>query len=278
MTRLHMFSIPFDLTTLTAPDGSITAKLSSRHIFYPITKYPQEDGPNVYHTALNDHDGSLQQTIHGGLYGWDRRNWTIVEKTSTSVTYTHLDPADEGFPGNVTVFARHSVANHSLLHSDVWAYATERTPIMVTQHIYWNLDAYQNDSTDVLNHYLRIDGDKVIEIDGDSIPTGDFINVEHDPMFDFRDGRLIGENWNATKDLCGTGCYGFDHSWVYTGANTSAFLGKNELKTSLWSNLSGIRLDISTDQPNVHVFSAYWLGLLMQPRKVVHGGPLLNYT
>ncbi len=119
-----------------------------------------------------------------------------------------------------------------------------------------NLDAYQNDSTDVLNHYLRIDGDKVIEIDGDSIPTGDFINVEHDPMFDFRDGRLIGENWNATKDLCGTGeisppvvlvpftikgCYGFDHSWVYTGANTSAFLGKNELKTSLWSNLSGIR-------------------------------------
>lgn len=43
-----------------------------------------------------------QDTLHGGIYGWDRRNWTIVEKTKTSVTYLHIDEADEGFPGTVT--------------------------------------------------------------------------------------------------------------------------------------------------------------------------------
>lgn len=47
---------------------------------------------------------SGQDTLHGGIYGWDRRNWTIVSKSSTSVTYRHFDPADEGFPGNVTVY------------------------------------------------------------------------------------------------------------------------------------------------------------------------------
>ena len=36
--------------------------------------------------------------------GWDRRNWTVVAKSKSSVTYTHVDPADEGFPGTVTAF------------------------------------------------------------------------------------------------------------------------------------------------------------------------------
>ena len=47
-----------------------------------------------------------QDTLHGGIYGWDRRNWTIVERNSTSVTYHHLDRADEGFPGYVEALVR----------------------------------------------------------------------------------------------------------------------------------------------------------------------------
>lgn len=38
----------------------------------------------------------------GGIFGWDRRNWTITRKSRTSVTYRHIDAADEGFPGTVT--------------------------------------------------------------------------------------------------------------------------------------------------------------------------------
>lgn len=67
----------------------------------PITKDDQPDGPGVYHIAKND-GGAV--TLHGGVYGWDRRGWTLVSKNSTSVTYVHLDNADEGFPGIVTVY------------------------------------------------------------------------------------------------------------------------------------------------------------------------------
>lgn len=51
-----------------------------------------------------------QDTLHGGVYGWDRRNWTIVSRTPSSVTYHHLDAADEGFPGNVSAFVRSATA------------------------------------------------------------------------------------------------------------------------------------------------------------------------
>ena len=49
-----------------------------------------------------------QDTLHGGIYGWDRRNWTVLARTGTSVTYHHLDAADEGFPGDVDATVRSS--------------------------------------------------------------------------------------------------------------------------------------------------------------------------
>ncbi|KAJ7595649.1 galactose mutarotase-like protein [Mycena floridula] len=243
---------PFDVTTFPAPDGSIPAKFvtlgatmtelwvkdknntlrdivlsygdNNGSFSIPISKDPRATGPNVYHIALNDHDGSVhaahhlqksqQQSLTGGIIGWDRRNWTVVEKTSASVVYSHFDPAEEGFPGNVTVY----------------------TPIMVTQYIYWNLDAFQDGSTD--------------------IPTGEFFGVE-DTAYDFTNGPKLGSLWNISDTI--------DNCFIYSHKGTS--------QTALWSDLSGIRLDISTNQPAVQVFAASFFDLVNIPRKVVHGGP-----
>ncbi|KII84547.1 hypothetical protein PLICRDRAFT_179370 [Plicaturopsis crispa FD-325 SS-3] len=309
---------PFDVTTLAAPDGSITAKFVSfgatmtelwvkdkegkaRDIILgyddntrlltdpahpvfnpivgryanrikngtfsiPITKLPQPDGPNVYHIPTNDHDG--QDTLHGGIYGWDRRNWTITEKSETSVTYRHFDAADEGFPGNVTAFATHTVENGGVLKTTVHASATEKTPIMLTQHIYWNLDAFQDNSSDILSHHLQVDSSRVVEVDGDAIPTGAFIDVEGTP-FDFKDAKTIDWDWNQTAGLCGGGCSGYDNCWIYDHDHSTT------PGVTLWSDKSGIKLDITSNNPAVQVYTAYWLDT---PRKVVHGGPSLNYT
>lgn len=324
---------PFDVTTLSAPDGTITAKFVSfgatmtelwvkdkngnaRDIILgyddntnlltdpahpvfnpivgryanrikngtfsiPITKLPQPPGPNVYHIPTNDHNG--QDTLHGGIYGWDRRNWTIVSKSPTSVTYKHIDNADEGFPGKVTAYATHTVSNGGILKTSVHATATEKTPIMLTQHIYWNLDAFQDGSENILNHHLKIDSSRVVDVDGDAVPTGRFIDLNKplpvgefnnvsssDNTFDFRKEQKIGQRWDAAVNLCGLGCQGYDNCWIYDNGEEAPRVG-----TSLWSDLSGIRVDISTNQPAVQVYTAYWLNT---PRKVVHGGPSLNYT
>ncbi|KAI0637467.1 galactose mutarotase-like protein [Trametes polyzona] len=308
---------PFDVTTLTAPDGSVTAKFVSfgatmtelwvkdkdgkpRDIILgyddntelltdpahpvfnpivgryanrikngtfsiPITKDPQPDGPNVYHIPTNDHDG--QDTLHGGIFGWDRRNWTIVEKSKTSVTYFHLDEADEGFPGTVKAFATHTVENGGILRTTIHATASEKTPIMLTQHVYWNLDAFEG-SENVLGHKLHVDASRVIAVDGDAIPTGPFIEVEGTP-FDFRNTQAIGARWNDTVDLCGAGCQGYDNCWIYDHTE------EQKPGLTLQSDVSGIRLDVTTNNPAVQVYTAYWLDT---PRKKVHGGPSLNYT
>ncbi|KAK7691103.1 hypothetical protein QCA50_006206 [Cerrena zonata] len=308
---------PFDVTTLSAPDGSITAKFVSlgatmtelwvkdkhgqaRDIILgyddntqlltdpahpvfnpivgryanrikngtfsiPITKEPQANASNVFHIPTNDHDN--QDTLHGGIVGWDRRNWTITSKSRTSVTYRHVDEADEGFPGTVTAFATHTVENGGILKTSIHASATEKTPIMLTQHIYWNLDAFQG-SQDILNHNLHVDSSKVVQVDGDAIPTGNFVDVDN-TAFDFRTPKKINWDWNETVGLCGAPCQGYDHCWIYDH-NEEAKPG-----VSLWSEISGIKLDVTTTNPAVQVYTAYWLNT---PRKLVHGGPSLNYT
>ncbi|KAI0806052.1 galactose mutarotase-like protein [Irpex lacteus] len=307
---------PFDVTTISAPDGSVTAKFVSfgatmtelwvkdkfgkardiilgyddnselltdpNHPVFnpivgryanrirngtfsiPITKLPQPDGPNVYHIPTNDHDG--QDTLHGGIYGWDRRNWTIVSKTTNSVTYRHFDAADEGFPGNVTAFATHTVENGGVLKTTVHATATELTPIMLTQHIYWNLDAFQG-SENILKHHLHVDSSRVVAVDGDAIPTGEFIDVTNTP-FDFRTPQTIDFRWNETVGLCLGECNGYDNCWIYDQPH------ETKPGVSLWSDVSGIRLDITTSNPATQVYTAYWLNT---PRKAVHGGPNLTY-
>ncbi|KAH8801236.1 galactose mutarotase-like protein [Flagelloscypha sp. PMI_526] len=318
---------PFDLTTLTAPDNSITAKfvsfgatmtelwVSDRHglkrdvvlgyddnsqlmtdpnhpVFspivgryanrikngtfsIPISANPDPNAPNTYHIPTNDHDG--QDTLHGGILGWDRRNWTIVAKTPTSVTYKHIDPADEGFPGTVTAYATHTVSNGGTLTTKVHCEASELTPIMLTQHIYWNLDAFLS-STGVpvtveadrtmLNHTLKLDSSRVIEVDDLAIPTGTLINVTGTP-FDFRKATQIGARWADTVDLCGSGCQGYDHDFVYDQDE------QKKTGTTLWSDRSGIKVDISTNQPAVQVYTSFWMN---QPAKKIHGGPALNYS
>ncbi|KAI0321397.1 galactose mutarotase-like protein [Amylostereum chailletii] len=250
--------------------GRYANRIKNGTFSIPGSRDPPANGSNVYHIPTNDHDG--QDTLHGGIYGWDRRNWTIVSKSDTSVTYHHLDPADEGFPGNVSVFVTHSVASGEL-KTEVHATATEKTPIMVTQHIYWNLDGFRTASSDwnasnIFNHTLRVDSSRYIETDSNGVPTGPVLDVS-DTALDFRTAQKIGARWNETVNVCGPGCQGYDNCWIYDGSEV------DKPGTSLWSDLSGIRVDIFADSPAVQVYTANYL---LTPRKEVHGGPTLFYS
>ncbi|KIJ51308.1 hypothetical protein M422DRAFT_776587 [Sphaerobolus stellatus SS14] len=212
VSLLSLFSLsviaaehPFNLTTLFAPDGSINA------IFVPfgatLTELWVKDkhdvdrdvimgydnnvnASNVYHIPMNDHEG--QDTLHSGIYGWDRRNWTVVSHSKTSITFAHVDNADEGFLVIVRAVVAHTVSNGGILKSSLKAVASEKTHIMITQHIYWNLDAFQREEgQDVLNHTLRIDSSRVPAVDGDSIPTGPINDIRGTILY-FRAPKKIG--------------------------------------------------------------------------------------
>lgn len=94
---------------------------------------------------------------------------------------------------------------------------------MLTQHVYWyvvarayfmslqflmfcrNLDAFQG-SDDILNHSLWVDGEKVVALDSNAIPTGKFIDVRG-TAYDFESPHTLGARWNDTAGFCGDGGY-----------------------------------------------------------------------
>ena len=149
----------------------------------------------------------------------------------------------------------HTVENGGiLLKTSIHARPSEKTPIMLTQHIYWNLDAFQGSDT-ILAHTLRVAASRVVAVDGDALPTGDFVDVAGTP-FDFREPKPIDWRWDETAGLCGggwsccasraastdlsslstrSGCGGYDNCWIYDGPHDET------PGVSLWSDLSGIR-------------------------------------
>ncbi|QRW05791.1 galactose mutarotase-like protein [Ceratobasidium sp. AG-Ba] len=266
----------YDNTTLwqTDPDhpvfnsvvGRYANRIKNGTFSIPISKNPDPNSPNTYHIFKNDHDG--QDTLHGGKIGWDRRNWTYAGSTPSSISFTHLDAADENFPGNVTAKVTYTLSRGGKFDISIAAAATKKTPIMLTSHIYWNLDAFQNGNKDVLGHRLRVGASKLIKLDNIGVPTGEIGQVQG-TAFDFRKEQAIGWNWNATIGNGGCAdCPGYDNPWVFDQPGSPA------PNLSLYSPTSGIKLDITTNQPAIQVYTGNWLGTV---RKAVHGGPPLIY-
>lgn len=133
------------------------------------------------------------------------------------------------------------------------ASADARTPIMLSGHHYWNLEAYV-ESQDLVGHIGQWAASRVIDADSLLIPTGDFIDVTGKAL-DFRKATSVGaalENgvWCGPGTILFVrerassayaalfslaGCTGFDNAWVYDNND-----GKKPI-FSLWSVNSGIR-------------------------------------
>ena len=65
----------------------------------PISKDAQGPG-EVYHVPENEHNGT--NSLHGGFDGFDRRNWTLVDYSTSYISFALVDiNGTEGFPGTV---------------------------------------------------------------------------------------------------------------------------------------------------------------------------------
>lgn len=123
----------------------------------------------TYYTDRNDGNN----TLHGGSNGWDYRNFTVTSVSDTAITFSLLDPAgSQGFPGAVLAVVTYSISKGALTMRMTGLSLDVKTPIMLTSHSYWNLDAFAKDTV-LDTHKLWINkGDKIIDVDGELIPTG----------------------------------------------------------------------------------------------------------
>jgi aldose 1-epimerase len=141
--------------------------------------------------TLTANEGANQ--LHGGKKGFDKQLWTASTLKTPDQVSLHLGyespDGEEGYPGNLMVEIEYSLNDRNELGIRCRAKTDKPTHVNLTNHAYFNLN---NCRGDILNHELLIDSDSVVELDGESIPTGRILNVEGTP-WDFRLAVPIGE-------------------------------------------------------------------------------------
>jgi aldose 1-epimerase len=172
-----------------------------------------------YHVEPNENptteapDGA--DTLHGGPDGWDWRNFTVVDHTNSSITFSIVDPdGKEGFPGTVVSFITYTLDDMNWEIKMVAIPTTKKTPIMLSSHTYWNLDGFSNSQTSsALNHTLHLPyGGERIGVDNILIPTGDILANRKGSVNDFWSApKAVGTDLSSPelKNNCGLNCIGY---------------------------------------------------------------------
>src|SRR5271166_4635319 len=129
----------------------------------------------TYHLAKNDGDN----TLHGGLKGFDKRVWTARDASANGVPALELKylskDGEESFPGNLSVTVVYTLTDDNELKIEYLAATDKNTVLNLTNHSYFNLAGQGNG--DILKDQIMINADRFTPVDAGLIPTGELKGV-----------------------------------------------------------------------------------------------------
>lgn len=191
-----------------------------------------------------------ENNLHSGLDFQSFRVWDVKETTENSITFALSSPdGDQGYPGALYIEVKYTLTEDNAVEIEYYGVPEEDTIINYTNHSYFNLNGHE--SGDVLAHEIWVDADAFTRADAASIPTGEITPVEGTPM-DFRTAKLIGKEIDADYEATIFGA-GYDHNWCLN--NNGEFAKVAEL----YSDVSGIRMEVYTDLPGVQVYTGNFI-------------------
>lgn len=213
---------------------------------------------NEYNLAINNGEHSL----HGGIEGFDKVIWSVEElegKNFIGLQLNYLSKhMEEGYPGNLNVVVKYILNDKNELKILYNANTDATTILNLTQHSYFNL--LGESSGDILDHMVIINSDNFLPVDSGLIPTGEIRNVTNTP-FDFRNEKKIGQDINLDNKQLIYGI-GYDHCWVLND------YGKGVRKVAqARSNLSGILMEVYSDQPGIQFYTGNFLDGTLNSKK-----------
>ncbi|RXG49062.1 hypothetical protein VDGE_04763 [Verticillium dahliae] len=212
-------------------------------------------GTKTYHTEKND----STNTLHSGSNNWSYRFWDVTSLASDSITFSISDSEGEskGFPGRVEASVTYSVADGKW-NIKMEATAPEaKTPLMLTQHTYFNLEAYRNPSTDdIWSHTLHMPyAKRFLPIDSFGLPTGAIAAVTPGHIMDFASEPDLpfGRARDTPEFATNAGTEGYNHFWLFDDVPSP-----ETVVLTLASPWNGIKADLRTDQRGVQIYSTGW--------------------
>ncbi len=209
-------------------------------------------------TSYQLQQNERNNTLHGGIKGYhdvvfDAEPYT-TESGDEAILFTYLSPDGEmGFPGNLTVKVRMVVpAAKNEVQISYEATTDAPTVVNLTNHSYFNLSG--EGSPTIEDHPMKIYASSYTPTDASLIPTGEIAPVAGTPM-DFTDFHAIGERIGDDFPALKLG-NGYDHNYVLD--NTAG--GTMGLAAEVWSSVTGILMQVYTDEPGVQFYSGNGAG------------------
>lgn len=189
-----------------------------------------------YQLAVNNGPNHL----HGGLCGFDKKIWTVMEKQNTLLALRYTSPdGEENYPGTLTVDIIFTLQGKEL-KIDYRAKTDKKCYVNLTHHPYFNLNP---ESTDIRGHILKLYTNQYLKTN-DLIPDGTFVTMKGD--YDF------------TQPLALSGVI------EYQGGLDDCFVfpeGKVMKQAELFSKESGIKLYVCSDYPGLQVYTGRYLNV-----------------
>ncbi|KAK4112586.1 aldose epimerase-like protein [Canariomyces notabilis] len=215
----------------------------------------------TYQTQKNDGPN----TLHSGTNNWSFRFWNVTAVTADSITFSLLDRSNssQGMVGDVSASVTYSVRANATWHISMTAASPQqKTPLMLTQHTYFNLDAYRDPATSLIwDHTLHLPySARYLEADQNALPTGKILTAAPGSINDFasKPGLLFGHSRNATgfQGNCGANgaCEGYNGYWLIEDKPSN-----DAVVVTLASEFSGVKAELRTDQPGVVLYSCSWM-------------------
>lgn len=190
--------------------------------------------------------------LHGGPDGWQYKVYEAKQLNDNQLELGLISPdGDSNFPGNVVAKVIYTLTEDNAVDIKYEATTDKKTVINMTNHAYFNLNG--DPSVNSMNQILYIASDSITPVDSTFMTTGEMISVAGTP-FDFNTPKAIEQdvtNFDNEQIKFGKG---FDHNWVL---NTKGDI--NKLAAKLTSPITGITLEVYTNEPGVQVYTGNFL-------------------
>jgi aldose 1-epimerase len=177
-----------------------------------------------------------QHSLHGGGSSWQgpfaNANWTKVDQTLTTITYSlHSPDKEEGYPGNMDMTVKYTLSESGELSIEYSATTDADTLCNPTNHLFIAINGSENRSYP--NIKLWIDADNYTPL-SNQIPTGEIASVK-------------GTQFDYSTEKAFDGSKNYDDNYVLNGE------GYRKVATMTGTSL-GIKVDVFTDRPGLQLY------------------------
>lgn len=198
---------------------------------------------------LTTNETTERNHLHGGEIGFDKRYWTVVDRTDNAIEMTLTSfHGEEGYPGTLTVNTRYELSENNELTIQYTATSTQTTVVNLTNHSYFNLS---DERHSIDGHEIKVDANFYTPLDCHHLPKYPFKERVDDTVFDLRTFQKV----NGIKQAICNVNYCIERKEI-----------NNVQKVATISHTdTGRRLIISSDYPSLQVYFGNYLSGKLLP-------------